>query len=88
MLKEEHKSKDMIIVKLSKTIVNLTNKKPHVISRDAQTNSNPLTKEPPLWDITSELSSDSKGIKEEVAESSNPKPSKINLKQQPEQVQL
>ena len=54
---KEYKSKDMIIAKLSKTIENLTNKKPQVISRDVQTNSNPPTKDPPLWDIASELSS-------------------------------
>ena len=35
VLKDECKSKDMIIAKLSKTIENLTNKKPQVISRDA-----------------------------------------------------
>ena len=76
----------MIIAKLSKTIENLTNKKPEVISRDVQTNSNQPTKEPPLWDIMSELSSNSDGIQEEVAESSNFKQSKINLEQQLEQV--
>ena len=86
ILKEECKSKSMIIVKLSKTIENLTNKKPEVISRDAQTNSNQPTKEPPLWDIISELSSNSDGIQEEVTESSNFKQPKINLKQQLEQV--
>ena len=86
VLKEECKSKDMIIAKLSKTIENLTNKKPEVISRDVQTNSNQPTKEPPLWDIMSELSSNSDEIQEEVAESSNFKQPKINLKQQPEQV--
>ena len=79
VLKEECKSKDMIIAKLSKTIENLTNKKPEVISRDVQTNSNQPTKEPPLWDIMSELSSNSDGIQEEVTESSNFKQSKINL---------
>ena len=78
----------MIIAKLSKTIEKLTNRKPQVISRDVQTNSNPPTKEPPLWDIISELSSNSDGIQEEVAESSNTKQSKINLKQQLEQVRL
>ena len=35
VLNDECKSKDMIIAKLSKTIENLTNKKPQVISRDA-----------------------------------------------------
>ena len=63
----------MIIAKLSKTTENLTNKKPQVISRDVQTNSNPPTKEPPFWDIMSELSSNSDGNQEEVAESSNTK---------------
>ena len=76
----------MIIAKLSKTIENLTNKKPEVISRDVQTNSNQPTKEPPLWDIMSELSSNSDGIQEEVTESSNFEQTKINLKQQLEQV--
>ena len=80
VLKEECKSKDMIIAKLSKTIENLTNKKPEVISRDVQTNSNQPTKEPPLWDIMSELSSNSDGIQEEVTESSNFKLPKIDLK--------
>ena len=83
VLKEECKSKDMIIAKLSKTIENLTNKKPEVISRDVQTNSNQPTKEPPLWEIMSmsELSSNSDGTQEEVTESSNFKQPKINLKQ-------
>ena len=71
VLKEECKSKGMIIAKLSKTIEDLTSKKTQVISRDFQTNSNPPTKEPPLWEIMSELSSNSDGIQEEVAESSN-----------------
>ena len=88
VLKEECKSKDMIIAKLSKTIENLTNKKPEVISRDVQTNSNQPTKEPPLWDIMSELSSNSDGIQEEVTESSMFKQPKINLKQQLEEVRL
>ena len=44
VLKEERKSKDMIIAKLSKTIESLTNKKPKVISWDVQTNSNQPTK--------------------------------------------
>ena len=48
ILKEECKSKDMIIGKLSKTVENLTNKNIEVISRDVQTNSNPPTKKPPL----------------------------------------
>ena len=82
VLKEECKSKDMIIAKLSKTFENLTNKKPEVTSRDVQTNSNQPTKEPPL----SELSSNSDGTQEEVTESSNFKQPKINLKQQLEQV--
>ena len=38
VLKEECKSKNMVIAKLSKTVENLTNKKPQVISRDVQTN--------------------------------------------------
>ena len=88
VLKEECKSKDMIIVKLSKTIENLISKKTQVTSRDVQTNSNPLTKELPLWDIMSELSSDSDGIQEEMTEFSNTKQSKINLKQQLEPVGL
>ena len=66
VLKEECKSKDMIIAKLSKLIENLTKKNPEVISRDVQTNSNQLTKERPLWDIMSELSSNSDGIQEEI----------------------
>ena len=70
----------MIIVKLSKTIKNLANRKSQVISRDVQTNSNPTTKEPPFWGIMSELSSNSDGIQKEEAESSNTKQSKINLK--------
>ena len=73
ILKGECKPKDMIIAKLSKTTENLTSKKPLVISRDVQTNINPPTKEPPLWDIMSELSSNSDGIQEEVVESSNTK---------------
>ena len=88
VLKEECKSKDMIIAKLSKTIENLTNKKPEVISRDVQTNSNQPTKEPPLWEIMSELSSNSDGIQEEVTEFSNFKQPKTNLKQQLEQIRL
>ena len=44
VLKEECKSKDMIIAKLSKTIENLISKMPQVISQDAQTNSNPPAK--------------------------------------------
>ena len=68
VLKEECKSKDMIIAKLSKTIENLTNKDPEIISRDVQTNSNPPTKEPPLWDIMSDLSSNSDGNQKEVVE--------------------
>ena len=89
-LKEECKSKDMIIAKLSKTIENLTNKKPEVISRDVQTNSNQPTKEPPLWEIVSmsELSSNSDGTQEEVTKFSNFKQPKINLKQQLEQVRF
>ena len=87
-LKEEPKSKDMIMAKLSKTIENLTNKKPEVISRDVQTNSNQPTKEPPLWDIMSELSSNSDGTQEEVTKSSNFEQQKIDLKQQLEQVRL
>ena len=51
-------------------------------------NSNPRTKEPPLLDIISELSSNSNGIQEEVAESSNTKQPGISLKQQLEQVLL
>ena len=78
----------MIIAKLSKTIENLTNKKPKVISRDVQTNPNQPTKESLLWDIMSELSSNSDGIQEEVTESPNFKQSKINLKQQLEEVRL
>ena len=51
-------------------------------------NSNPRTKEPPLLDIMSELSSNSDRIQEEVAESSNTKQPEISLKQQLEQVRL
>ena len=71
VLKEECNSKDMITVKLSKTIENLTNKKSEIISRDVQTNSNQLTKEPALWNTMLELSSNSDGIQEKVTESSN-----------------
>ena len=88
VLKEECKSKDMIIAKLSKTIENLTNKNPEVISRDVQMNSNLPTKGPPFWDIMLQLSSNSDGSQKEVAESSNFKQSKINLKQQLKQVQV
>ena len=49
---------------------------------------NQPTKEPILWDIMSELSSNSDGIQKEVTESSNVKEPKINLKQQLEQVRL
>ena len=78
----------MIIAKLSKTIEILTNKNLEVISRDVQTNSNPPTKEPPLWDIMSELSSNLDGIQEEITEPSNTKQSKTNLEQQLEQTRL
>ena len=61
----------MIIAKLSKVIENLAYKKPEGISRDVHTNSNQPTKEPPLWEIMSELSSNTDGIQEEVTESSN-----------------
>ena len=87
-LKGECKSNDVIIAKLSKTIENLTDKNLEVISRDVQTNSNPSTKNPPLWNIMSELLSNSHEIQGKVAESSNIKQSKINLKQQLEQVRL
>ena len=56
----------MIIAKLSKAIENLTNKNPEVISWVVQTNSNQPTKEPPLWYITSELSSNTDGIQEKL----------------------
>ena len=49
---------------------------------------NQPTKGPILWDIMSELSSNSDGIQKEVTESSNVKEPKINLKQQLEQVRL
>ena len=78
----------MITAKLSKTIENLINKNPELISRDVQRNSNPPIKEPPLWDIMSESSSNSDGIQEEVAESSNFTQSKINLEQQLQQARL
>ena len=78
----------MIIAKFSKAIENLTNKMPQLISRDVQTNTNPPIKEPPPRDIMSELSSNSDGIQKDVAESSNTKQSKINLKQQLKQVRL
>lgn len=42
------KSKDMIIAKISKTIKNLMSKKTQVIPRDAQMNSNPPGKDPPV----------------------------------------
>ena len=78
----------MIIAKLSRTIENLTSKKTQVISRDVETKPNQPAKEPPHWDIMSELWSDSGGTQEEVAESSNIQQSKINLKQHLEQVRL
>ena len=59
-----------------------------MISRDVQMHPNPPTKEPPLRDIMSELSSNSDEIQEEVAESTNLKLSKIILKQQLKQVRL
>ena len=71
----------MIIAKLSKTTENQTDKNLEVISQDVQTNSDPSTKKSPLWNIMSELSASSDEIQEEVAESSNTKQSKINLKQ-------
>ena len=52
-----------MIVKLSKTIENLTNKKAEVISRDVQTNSNQHTK------VNSNIHTNSDGIQEEVTES-------------------
>ena len=59
----------MIIAKLSKTIENLTNKKPKEISRDVQTNSNQPTKfedyVTSTW-VPSELSSNSDGTQVEV----------------------
>ena len=66
----------------SRTTGKLTSRKTKVIPRDVQTNLKTPVKEPPLSDIMSELLSDSDGIHEEVAESSNTKQSKINLKQQ------
>ena len=66
VLNEECRLKDIIIAKLSKAIESLTNKNPEVISRVVQTNSNQPTKEPPLWDITSELSSNTDGIQEKL----------------------
>ena len=45
-------------------------------------------KQPPLWDIMSELPFNSDGIQEKVTESSNFKQPKINLKQQLEQLRL
>ena len=45
-------------------------------------------KQPPLWDIMSELSFNSDGIQEKVTESSNFKQPKTNLKQQLEQLRL
>ena len=55
---------------------------------DSPCSGNQPTKEPPLWEIMSKLSSNSDGIQEEVTESSNFKQPKINLKQQLEQVRL
>ena len=78
----------MIIAKISRSIENLTSKKTQVVSRDHQTNSDLPAKERPLRDIISEVSSDSDGIQEEVAEPLYNKQSKISLKQQLEQVQL
>ena len=66
VLNEECRLKDIIIAKLSKAIESLRNKNPEVISRVVQTNSNQPTKEPPLWDITSELSSNTDGIQEKL----------------------
>ena len=45
-------------------------------------------KQPPLWDIMSELSFNSDGIQEKVTESLNFKQPKTNLKQQLEQLRL
>ena len=87
-LKGECEFKDMIIAKLSKTTENRTDKNLEVISQDVQTNSDPSTKKSPLWNIMSELSVSSDEIQEEVAESSNTKQSKINLKQYLEEVRL
>ena len=87
-LKGECKTKDMIIAKFSKTTENQTDKNLEVISQDVQTNSDPSTKKSPLWNIMSELSASSDEIQEEVAESSNTKQSRINLKQYLEEVRL
>ena len=86
ILKEKCKPKDMIIAKISKTIKSLMSKKTQVLPRDAQMNSNPSGKDPPVWDLLSELSSNLDEIQKEVAESPNTKQSKINLEQQLEHV--
>ena len=65
VLKEECKSKDIIIAKLSRTIGNLTRRKTQVISQDVQANSHPPAKEPPIYDLDE--------IQEEVTEFSNTK---------------
>ena len=61
----------MVIAKLSRTIENLTSKITQVISRHVQTKSNRLASESLLLDIMSELSPDSEGIQQEVAEFTN-----------------
>ena len=71
VLKEECKSKDMIIATHSRTTENLTSRNIQVMSRNFQMNSNPTTRESPLSDIMSELLSYSDGIEKNVAKSSN-----------------
>ena len=71
VLKEECKSKDMIIATHSRTTEDLTSRNIQVMSRNIQMNSNPTTRESPLSDIMSELLSYSDGIEKNVAKFSN-----------------
>ena len=78
----------MIIAKLSRTTENLKNLKNPSNIMGFSNQLKPPVKEPPLWDVITELSSDSDGTEKEAAESSNIKQSKINLKQQLHQIRL
>ena len=79
VLKEEYKSKDIIIAKISRTLENLMSKKTQKISWYDQTNSNPPENYPSLWDLMSELSPNSNEIQEEVAKSPSTKQPKSNV---------
>ena len=88
VLKEECKSKDINLGKLSKTFENLTSKKTLLKLRDIQTNLNIPATEPLHRDIMPELPHDSDGIQEEVKKYSNARKSNINLEEQLKQVWL